>query len=69
MGKALNKNVVREVKGIKDFKKEGDVNRIRIKKYPMALAYDDPRDELRMVTAEVELHLVEELQNTRQRQD
>ena len=68
MEKERNKNV-REVKGIKDFKKEGDINRIRIQKYPTALAFDDPRKELRMVTGEVKLHLVEELQNTRQRQD
>lgn len=59
----MNKNV-REAKRIKNFKKEGDVNNtIKIKKYPMALASGDPREELRWVT-EVKLHLAEELSKT-----
>lgn len=59
--KELNKNV-REAKRIKNFKKEGDVkNTVSIKKYPMALAFGDPGEELRLVTTEVKLHLVEVL--------
>lgn len=57
-----DKNDVGEEKGIQYFKKEGDVNnKRRIKKYPMALAFGDPGEKLRVVMAEVKLHLVEEL--------
>lgn len=53
-----DKSDVGEEKGIKNFKKGGDVNnRRRIKKYPMALAFGDPEEKLRVVMAEVKLHL------------
>lgn len=64
-----DKNDVGEEKGIKNFKKEGDVNNRRIKKYPMVLAFGDSGEKLRVVMAEVKLHLVEELQHTKQRRD
>lgn len=38
----MSKNDVREVKGIKNFSKEGDIsNRIRIEKYLLVLVFSD----------------------------